>query len=68
YVAKVHPGYEKGKMSRIVSTSRCPKGRLLYYFPRSSPPEGTSGGDDDRAFSDWCGWHNDHSALTGGCA
>ncbi|CAB1097282.1 unnamed protein product [Ectocarpus sp. CCAP 1310/34] len=31
-------------MSRIVSTSRCPKGRLLYYFPRSSPPERTSGG------------------------
>lgn len=95
-------------MSRIVSTSRCPKGRLLYYFPRKKPPHAEGGGgsfggdaerglgsaastataaaggggtfaedggegggrgdgdgEDDGAFSDWCGWHNDHSSLTG---
>lgn len=99
----MHPGYEEGKMSRIVSSSRCPKGRLLHYFPRNSPVEsgargsggaaadgggdtaagggpvaattaddaaGGSGaragcGEDDGAFSDWCGWHHDHSSLTG---
>lgn len=114
YISTVHPGYEEGKMSRIVSSSRCPKGRLLHYFPRSStaPPESSSGdggrgdddttgrvadavdgvggvggddtgggagpksagrdggggevGEDDGAFSDWCGWHHDHSSLTGG--
>ncbi len=94
-------------MSRIVSTSRCPKGRLLHYFPRKISPRaeggggGSGGGDaeqglgsaaaaataaregggasaedsgeggsrgngeDDGAFSDWCGWHHDHSSLTG---
>ncbi|CAM9679984.1 unnamed protein product [Scytosiphon promiscuus] len=106
-------------MSRIVSSSRCPKGRLLHYFPRSSAPpvekggggggggdgrtgraaeiavdarggsgggggggtreaagakaaggdgddaDGAIGGEDDGAYSDWCGWHHDHSSLTG---
>lgn len=105
YIAALHPGYEEGKMSRIVSSSRCPKGRLLHYFPRNAPDEssassgdtdgggdaaggggpetattvddagggsgataagrGGGGGEDDGAFSDWCGWHHDHSSLTG---
>eukprot|EP00752_Nemacystus_decipiens_P006991 g6270.t2 len=113
YIAAMHTGYEEGKLSRIVSSSRCPKGRLLHYFPRSAPAvsgasgrgsgsgsgsrtaaggdDPTAGGgavaapaaddagggsgaaagrdgggvEDDGAFSDWCGWHHDHSALTG---
>lgn len=24
--------------------------------------------DDDGSFSDWCGWHHDHSSLTGKCS
>eukprot|EP00903_Cladosiphon_okamuranus_P006969 g6783.t1 len=97
YIAGVHPGYEEGKMSRIISSSRCPKGRLLHYFPQNVPLESSSGAgarsgdaavgggtvaattadnggstagsgggvEDDGAFSDWCGWHHDHSLLTG---
>ncbi|CAM9581527.1 unnamed protein product [Ascophyllum nodosum] len=127
YVARVHRGYEEGKLERIVSTSRCCKGRFLHYFPRSFPrngqrscanhdldratsetsrsclaaaegqegnpdlackgsgqddgcPAATGDGagmgsaseigvfsvtDDDGSFSDWCGWHHDHSSLTG---
>ncbi|CAN0464804.1 unnamed protein product, partial [Hapterophycus canaliculatus] len=67
YISTIHPGYEEGKMSRIVSSSRCPKGRLLHYFPRSSAPlpESRCGGGGGGAFSDWCGWHHDHSCLTG---
>lgn len=87
YVATVHHGYEEGKLARIVSSSRCAKGRLLHYFPRSAPADGSASGvapvdgegggggssgasavdgaDDDGSFSDWCGWHHDHSSLTG---
>ena len=36
--------------------SQCHKGRLLHYFA----PSQTAGTDDS-----WCGWHFDHSALTG---
>ncbi len=43
-----------------VRGSRVHKGRLLHYYPPREllkPQEGTS--------SSWCGWHNDHGALTG---
>lgn len=133
----MHAGYEKGKLERIISTSRCCKARFLHYFPRSCPGKakrrdinddsgemttptclasdetrddldggkstmrarkddlgqarkdnGVAGGDvvngggggagtaemcvssvadDDGSFSDWCGWHHDHSSLTGKC-
>ena len=50
------------------------KGRMLHYFAQSDDgdvkPSGT--GDTDGAVADeddrvdsWCGWHNDHSTLTG---
>lgn len=106
YVESVHAGYEPGKLERIVSSSRCHKGRLLHYFPREEPqsersctsmplarPGGcleeggavcsseatrdtgeggasVAAGQDDGdvagdSFSDWCGWHHDHSSLTG---
>ncbi|CAN0507530.1 unnamed protein product, partial [Laminaria digitata] len=71
-------GYEKGKLERIVSSSRCCKGRLLHYFARSAADHGgggeggekngvsgSDGGDDGASFSDWCGWHHDHSSITG---
>lgn len=31
--------------------------RLLHYFPINE--------DGERVVDSWCGWHNDHSALTG---
>jgi hypothetical protein len=36
YVASVRPGYERGGLERIISQSRCAKGRLLHYYPQSS--------------------------------
>lgn len=38
-------------------------GRLLHYFAHPMEEE-----DVEKKWegeSDWCGWHNDHSALTG---
>ncbi|KAF6255536.1 hypothetical protein COO60DRAFT_1702779 [Scenedesmus sp. NREL 46B-D3] len=44
-------------------SSSCHKARLLHYFP-------TNSGDQQQqqvaAGEDWCGWHLDHGALTGG--
>lgn len=72
YLESVHPGYERGKLERIVSSSRCHKARLLHYFPVDKLPQHadetpkTEGANlDDVDFSDWCGWHHDHSSLTG---
>jgi len=53
--------YEDGQLEKIIKTSRTCKARLLYYFPIK---------DDKtpRTRDSWCGWHNDHSSLTGLCS
>ena len=67
YVETVVEGYEKGKLRRLLETSTAAKGRLLHYYPVDvdvvdSLPSTSS--DDDGAFGDWCGWHQDHGSLT----
>eukprot|EP00939_MAST-03C_sp_MAST-3C-sp1_P001480 g1480.t1 len=51
-----------------IEKSKVTKARLLHYFSRTkkdiaNEKASTSTGDD--AFSNWCGWHNDHGSLTG---
>ncbi|VVT46821.1 uncharacterized protein SAPINGB_P001403 [Magnusiomyces paraingens] len=53
------PGYEKGHLEHIVSTSTTTKARLLHYFP-SKPDEDI----DPEEGSTWCGEHTDHSCIT----
>lgn len=60
------PSYGATRLQDIIETSLCAKGRLLHYFPSGRTPEERSAAEDDAtAFSDWCGWHNDHGSLTG---
>mmetsp|Transcript_2061 Transcript_2061/g.2828 ORF Transcript_2061/g.2828 Transcript_2061/m.2828 type:complete len:500 (+) Transcript_2061:105-1604(+) len=61
-----HCREEAGVLKTIIRNSRCCKARLLHYFPVKSQQQQEeeqelSGG----TFADWCGWHNDHGALTG---
>ncbi|ETV83509.1 hypothetical protein, variant [Aphanomyces astaci] len=71
YVESKCPTYEAGKLHRRITSSRVPCGRLLHYFaldPKDTvpaPPTTTNSPMTERDFSNWCGWHNDHSALTG---
>ncbi|PON44427.1 Oxoglutarate/iron-dependent dioxygenase [Trema orientale] len=58
YVSKVMKMGEDGGLENILLRSRCPKGRLLYYFP-------TEQSNDNISMSSWCGWHTDHGSLTG---
>jgi len=64
YVSTKCPGYTKGKLESILTTSLCCKARLLHYFPAEADFEKKQDLDkspgDDSDFSDWCGWHNDH--------
>ncbi len=58
----LHHDQQKGispdgpSLESLLRASQCHKGRLLHYFPPHS-----DGGHEDS----WCGWHFDHSALTG---
>ncbi|KAE8979833.1 hypothetical protein PR002_g24309 [Phytophthora rubi] len=57
------PGYGKDKLRRIFSTGKCSKGR---YFTLSG--EQVAAKNEATSLEDsfaWCGWHNDHGALTG---
>lgn len=58
--------YEKGKLHRIISTGKCAKARLLHYFAVTEDDIARQNAAKtlEESFS-WCGWHNDHGALTG---
>ncbi|KAL8168174.1 hypothetical protein V2J09_009673 [Rumex salicifolius] len=61
YVSRgMHRG-AKGNLEQILESSRCHKGRLLYYFPAQQ----SASTNDDDLMSSWCGWHTDHGCLTG---
>jgi hypothetical protein len=48
-------GYQKDRLSKIIRDGRSHVGRMLHYFPFT---------EKGKAEGDWCGWHNDHGALT----
>jgi len=52
--------YNEGTLQATLEQSRSSKARLLYYFPIKTPGE--------RDIDSWCGWHNDHSLITGLCS
>jgi hypothetical protein len=47
--------YKKEHLTRLIQNGHQHIGRLLHYFPFTQ--KGVAEGD-------WCGWHNDHGALT----
>lgn len=47
-------------MSNVIKDSDVNTGRLLHYFPR--------GEKQIKPGEMWCGWHNDHGALTSLCS
>ncbi|KZP16761.1 Clavaminate synthase-like protein [Athelia psychrophila] len=49
----------------LISSSQTTKARLLHYFP---PSEGNALPADDEPVDSWCGFHLDHSLLTGLCS
>lgn len=61
YVSSKSPDYEWGRLNRIIATSLTAKGRLLHYFPLNEEQALSAQSND----ASWCGWHNDHGALTG---
>ncbi|KZT22138.1 Clavaminate synthase-like protein [Neolentinus lepideus HHB14362 ss-1] len=52
-------------LSHLISSSQTTKARLLHYFP---PPAGASAPAADEPIDSWCGFHIDHSLLTGLCS
>ncbi|KAL2876715.1 hypothetical protein SGCOL_008081 [Colletotrichum sp. CLE4] len=55
------PGYSKGYLEHVVSTSNTTKARLLHYYPQTKEALAKIGAADD----DWCSRHKDHGCLTG---
>ncbi|KAJ6574686.1 Clavaminate synthase-like protein [Mycena capillaripes] len=52
-------------LPELISTSNTVKARLLHYFPPSPDSAVTQENDP---VDNWCGWHRDHSILTGLCS
>lgn len=51
----------------LIRTSQTTKARLLHYFPMSEEDAAMAPKEDDPVDS-WCGFHLDHSLLTGLCS
>ena len=73
YVSKIWSGYNSGTLFDAVN-SNVPKGRLLYYFSEYEMnkfgyknSDNNSNDSNDDSNDNWCGWHCDHSSLTGLC-
>jgi hypothetical protein len=54
-VSKKVKGYQKDHLAGMIRNGSSHIGRLLHYFPFV---------EKGKAEGDWCGWHNDHGALT----
>lgn len=48
-----------------INRSKVTKARLLHYFSRNEAELEACTEESESAFSNWCGWHNDHGSLTG---
>lgn len=60
------PTYPADKLEKLLHTSRVPKGRLLYYYPKEQGGEQEQQAQSvEQELGSWCGWHNDHGSLTG---
>jgi isopenicillin N synthase-like dioxygenase len=70
FVTKRCSTLEAGKFERIIKETSQYCGRLLHYFPSTEKPkeETVEGKESNDLEGNWCGWHNDHSALTGLCS
>lgn len=64
FVEEVSDLSDKISLPHLIRTSQTTKARLLHYFP---PPPSTSLPRDEPLDS-WCGFHLDHSLLTGLCS
>ena len=47
--------YPENHLRNMIKMGRSHIGRILHYFPFEAKGE---------TEDDWCGWHNDHGALT----
>jgi len=52
-------------LPQLIATSQITKARLLHYFP---PASGSALPSDNEPIDNWCGFHRDHSILTGLCS
>jgi len=52
-------------LESLIATSQTTKARLLHYFPQESV---SSANNADEPVDSWCGFHLDHSLITGLCS
>ncbi|CAI2173841.1 14936_t:CDS:2 [Funneliformis geosporum] len=62
FVSTRLPKSESNYLERIINESQAIKARLLHYFPIKETDQKNVSKDIDDS---WCGWHVDHSSLTG---
>ena len=59
------PGYQRGYLEKVVTSSYVTKARLLHYFPSDPSLQDPASQSDQSTEDDWCATHIDHGCLTG---
>lgn len=60
-----HLNNSRLSLPMLIGTSQTTKARLLHYFP---PTPSSRTADEEEPIDSWCGFHLDHSMLTGLCS
>ncbi|TFY63255.1 hypothetical protein EVJ58_g3359 [Rhodofomes roseus] len=63
--ASAHLTNTSVSLGDLIRTSQTTKARLLHYF---APPSDAEPPSEDEPIDNWCGFHIDHSLLTGLCS
>ena len=66
-LAAVHLTDQSVPLHELISP-RTTKARLLHYFPPPKDLRSKGSEDTDEPVDSWCGFHLDHSLLTGLCS
>jgi isopenicillin N synthase-like dioxygenase len=64
-IASTHLKDKSLSLPDLITTSQTIKARLLHYFP---PAPDAPALDENEPVDSWCGFHKDHSLITGLCS
>ncbi|KAF0559047.1 Clavaminate synthase-like protein [Gigaspora margarita] len=67
FVSSRLPSAKQNYLEKIIVESHTTKARLLHYFPTQLKDDKATRDtrDSDEIEDSWCGWHVDHSSITG---
>ncbi|CAG8590205.1 21936_t:CDS:2, partial [Racocetra persica] len=65
FVSSKLPSAKQNYLEKVIMESHTTKARLLHYFPVQPKKDDKTNENSETIEDSWCGWHVDHSSITG---